>query len=110
LWLPRDCRIGLWQDRPRFWGGSLDRSQLGDLFESAVKRRFGVKDSSLSFPGCGLWIVSTDSSPGRRGGDFRVFAEVALDGVGPRSLWFGESMSAVPLRKQQGRGICLYAP
>src|SRR6202041_514855 len=28
-------------------------SQLGDLFESAVKRRFGVKDSSQIIPGPG---------------------------------------------------------
>jgi phosphatidate cytidylyltransferase len=35
-------------------GGALSiASQLGDLFESAVKRRFGVKDSSHIIPGHG---------------------------------------------------------
>jgi phosphatidate cytidylyltransferase len=34
-------------------GGLSIASQLGDLFESAVKRRFGVKDSSHIIPGHG---------------------------------------------------------
>ena len=33
--------------------GASIASQLGDLFESAVKRRFGVKDSSHIIPGHG---------------------------------------------------------
>ena len=51
-------------------------SQLGDLFESAVKRRFGVKDSSHIIPGpwrvirSARWICRSR----RAGGDFRAFA------------------------------------
>jgi phosphatidate cytidylyltransferase len=37
-------------------------SQLGDLFESAVKRRFDVKDRAISFPvTADCWIGSTVS-------------------------------------------------
>ena len=45
-----------WQDRPAIAAGARMLSivsQLGDLFESAVKRRFGVKDSSHMIPGHG---------------------------------------------------------
>ena len=46
-----------WTNRlmPLFWLGLATAivSQLGDLFESALKRRFGVKDSSSLIPGHG---------------------------------------------------------
>ena len=40
---------------PLFWLGLAAAivSELGDLFESALKRRFGVKDSSGLIPGHG---------------------------------------------------------
>ena len=51
-------------------------SQLGDLFESAVKRRFGVKDSSHIIPGHGGLMDRLDGFVAAvvAGGDFRSFA------------------------------------
>jgi phosphatidate cytidylyltransferase len=48
-------------------------SQLGDLFESAVKRRFGVKDSSHIIPGHGGLLDRLDGF---------VFAVVAAALIG----------------------------
>ena len=51
-------------------------SQFGDLFESAVKRRFGVKDSSHIIPGHGGLLDRLDGFVAAvgSGGDFRAFA------------------------------------
>lgn len=48
-------------------------SQLGDLFESAVKRRFGVKDSSQIIPGHGGLLDRLDGY---------VFAIIAAAAIG----------------------------
>jgi phosphatidate cytidylyltransferase len=47
--------LGIAKTGPVLWLGAIlsIASQLGDLFESAVKRRFGVKDSSHLIPGHG---------------------------------------------------------
>jgi phosphatidate cytidylyltransferase len=48
-------------------------SQLGDLFESAVKRKFGVKDSSQIIPGHGGLLDRLDGY---------VFAVIAAAAIG----------------------------
>jgi phosphatidate cytidylyltransferase len=54
-----------WTNRPGalFWVGlgAAIASELGDLFESAVKRRFKVKDSSALIPGHGGLMDRLDS-------------------------------------------------
>lgn len=52
-WLVADW-IGAGPHRLAFWSGAFAvLSQIGDLFESGVKRRFGVKDSGAIIPGHG---------------------------------------------------------
>ena len=76
-------------------------SQLGDLFKSAVKRRFGVKDFSQIIPGHGGLLDRLDGFVAAVAWrQFLVFC-----GVAPMAsaavLWFGEKMSAVPLRNNK---------
>lgn len=64
-------------------------SQLGDLFESAVKRRFGVKDSSRIIPGHGGLLDRLDGY---------VFAVVLAALIG---IWRGGADGA-------GRGLMVW--
>jgi phosphatidate cytidylyltransferase len=56
----------IWLDLPSIWpllaisAGLAVIEQLGDLGESAVKRRFGVKDSSAIIPGHGGFLDRVD--------------------------------------------------
>src|SRR5258705_1070424 len=80
-------------------------SQLGDLFESAVKRRFGVKDSSHIIPGHGGLMDRLDGFVAAVGlaaffGFFR--GGVGCVGRGLLGLWIYEPRS---ISLQQSCGI-----
>ena len=84
-------------------------SQLGDLFESAVKRRFGVKDSSHIIPGHGGLMDRLD-------GFVAAVVAAAIFGfcgvawmASAAVLWFGEGMSAVPLRNSKAAASAVRA-
>jgi hypothetical protein len=77
-----------------------DCLQLGDLFESRVKRRFGVKDSSQ--------IAGHGGLLDRLDGSVAAVVLAAISGFCGQAqmasaavLWFGENMSAVPLRNNK---------
>lgn len=58
-WSPLSASLALWQALGLSFLASVF-SQAGDLFESAIKRRFGTKDSSRLIPGHGGFLDRLD--------------------------------------------------